>query len=63
MTDTLPTNEQPFKLGSILFSVYLPTFLFSVGQGAVMPIIPLYALDLGASVAMAASSWGCEVWG
>jgi len=34
-------------------SVYLPTFLFAVGQGAVLPIIPLFALDLGASVAMA----------
>jgi MFS family permease len=31
--------------------VYLPSFLFAVGQGAVLPLIPLLALDLGASVA------------
>jgi MFS family permease len=37
----------------MVLSVYLPTFLFSVGQGAIMPVIPLFALDLGASVAMA----------
>ncbi len=53
MDDTLPKDSPPFKLSSMIFSVYLPTFLFSVGQGAVMPIIPLYALGLGASVAMA----------
>jgi MFS family permease len=34
-------------------SVYLPTFLFAVGQGAVIPIVPLFARELGASVAVA----------
>ena len=34
-------------------SVYLPTFLFAVGQGATIPIIALLALELGASTAMA----------
>jgi MFS family permease len=34
-------------------SVYLPALLFAVGQGAVIPVIPLYAMDLGASVAAA----------
>jgi MFS family permease len=48
-----PHRAEPFKLSSMVMSVYLPTFLFSVGQGAVMPVIPLFALDLGASVAMA----------
>jgi MFS family permease len=50
-----PTSSLPqtFQLRSLLFSVYIPTFLFSTGQGAVLPIIPLFALDLGASVAMA----------
>jgi len=33
--------------------VYLPTFLFAVGQGAVLPVIPLFARELGASVAVA----------
>ena len=43
----------PFRLRSLTASVYLPTFLFAVGQGAVIPVIPLYAKDLGASVALA----------
>jgi MFS family permease len=34
-------------------SVYLPTLLFAVGQGAVIPIVALAAKDLGASVAVA----------
>jgi MFS family permease len=44
----------PFKLSSLTFSVYLPTFFFSIGQGAVIPIIPLFARELGSSVAAAA---------
>jgi len=34
-------------------SVYVPTFLFAVGQGAVIPIVALAARDEGASVAVA----------
>jgi MFS family permease len=45
--------QQPFRIRSLFASVYLPTFLFAVGQGAVIPILPIYALDLGASVAFA----------
>ncbi len=44
----------PFRLRSLGLSVYLPTFLFAVGQGAVIPFTPLLARELGASVAMAA---------
>ena len=53
MIDTSPEQERTFHLNSLTLSVYLPTFLFSVGQGAVLPIIPLFALELGASVAAA----------
>jgi MFS family permease len=43
-----------FQLRSLTMPVYLPTFLFAVGQGAVIPVIPLFARDnLGASVAVA----------
>lgn len=38
---------------SLLITVYLPTFLFSVGQGAIIPQVALTARDLGASVAVA----------
>ena len=37
----------------LLCSVYGPIFLISAGQGAVLPIIPLVARDLEASLALA----------
>ena len=46
--------SEPFRLRSLVFSVYLPTVFFSIGQGAVIPAIPLFARELGASVAVAA---------
>jgi len=58
MTDGAAQEQQPFRLGSLFFSVYLPTFFFGVGQGAVLPIIPLFALELGASVAAAGAVVG-----
>lgn len=36
-----------------MLPVYLPTLLFAIGQGAIIPVVPLYAIDLGASIAMA----------
>lgn len=48
-----PEGVPVFRIRSLFASVYLPTFLFAVGQGAVIPILPLYALELGASVAFA----------
>ena len=43
----------PFKVGSLATPVYLPSFLFAAGQGAVIPVIALFALDLGAGAALA----------
>ncbi|MGH9245091.1 MAG: MFS transporter [Acidimicrobiales bacterium] len=43
----------PFRVRSLTTSVYLPNFLFAVGQGAAIPIVPLLALDLGTSIAAA----------
>lgn len=40
-------------LWSIGPSVYLPSLLFGIGQGAIAPVIPLSARDLGSSVATA----------
>lgn len=40
-------------LWSIGPSVYLPSLLFGIGQGAIAPVIPLSARDLGGSVATA----------
>jgi MFS family permease len=54
MTNAARREQQTFKLRSLIFSVYLPTLLFSIGEGAVLPIIPLFARGRGASVATAA---------
>jgi len=43
----------PPTLRSLVASVYLPTVLFAIGQGAVIPVIAITATDLGASVALA----------
>jgi MFS family permease len=40
-------------LRSLGLSVYVPTFLFAVGQGAVIPVVALAARDEGASLALA----------
>jgi len=48
-----PTAADDFRLRSLILSVYLPTILFGIGQGAVIPIIPLFARELGASLAVA----------
>ena len=47
------TGANGATLRSLGLSVYVPTFLFAVGQGAVIPIVALAARDEGASVALA----------
>jgi MFS family permease len=44
---------EPVNLWSIGPSVYLPTLLYGLGQGAIAPVIVLSARDLGASIATA----------
>lgn len=46
-------DERPFRLAPMIVSAFLPTFLFSVGEGAIIPLIPVAANDLGASLAIA----------
>lgn len=45
--------ERAPTIRSLTATVYLPTFLFAVGQGAVIPIVALAARDVGASVPLA----------
>lgn len=40
-------------LWQVLFVAFLPTFIYSIGQGAIVPIIPTVAASLGADVAFA----------
>ncbi|MGF1666732.1 MAG: MFS transporter [Acidimicrobiia bacterium] len=46
-------SPDEFRVRSLAVGVYLPNFLYAAGQGAVIPVIVLLALDLGASPAMA----------
>ncbi len=47
------TTEPAFRWRSVAFGVFLPSLLFSTGEGAIIPVIPLVARDLGASLAIA----------
>jgi len=49
----MSTTEQPFSWRSIGLPVLLPTLLFSIGEGAIIPLIPIAADDLGATLAIA----------
>lgn len=52
MNDQVMTTWQMYR--SLLFSVYLPSFFMSICQGSILLVIPLFALDLGASAGIAA---------
>ncbi|SDU35298.1 MFS transporter [Jiangella alkaliphila] len=47
------TGRAEVGIWSIGPSVYLPSLLFGIGQGAIAPVIPLSARELGGSVATA----------
>lgn len=49
----MSSPAEGFRIRSLAVPVYLPTFLFAVGQGAAIPILPLIALDMGLSVPVA----------
>ena len=46
-----PTAEFSFR--GVAIAVFLPTLLFSIGEGALIPLIPVAATNLGASLAIA----------
>lgn len=49
----MTSDQQPFRWRSIALPAFLPTLLFSIGEGAIIPIIPLVADGLGATIAVA----------
>ena len=49
----MTTSEQPFRWRSIALPALLPSLLFSIGEGAIIPIIPIAADGLGATLALA----------
>ena len=46
----VPGAAQTFHLRSLIGGVYLPALLFGIGQWMIIPTIPLFAEELGASV-------------
>ncbi|MDR5699043.1 MFS transporter [Agromyces aerolatus] len=46
-------SQPPFSWRSVVLPAYLPTLVFSLGEGAMIPVIPLVAADRGASLAVA----------
>lgn len=48
------TDTAAFSLRSIAVPAFGPALLFSIGEGAILPVVALSARDLGASVAVAA---------
>ncbi|NYJ19600.1 MFS transporter [Glaciibacter psychrotolerans] len=49
----MSSAERPFTLRSVAVAAFLPTLLFSIGEGSIIPLLPLVAHDLGASLAIA----------
>lgn len=49
-----PASPTDFSLWRIAIPAFGPSLLFGLGEGAILPIIPLMARELGASVPMAA---------
>jgi MFS family permease len=49
----MSNQELPFRWSSIALPAFLPTLLFSIGEGAIIPIIPTVATSLGAQLAIA----------
>lgn len=45
-------EPHPSSVTSLMLSVYLPALLFSTGWGMVIPVTPLFAKQLGASLGM-----------
>ena len=46
-------DEERFPFRSVAIAVFAPTIAFALGEGALIPFIPLIAGDLGASLAVA----------
>jgi len=49
----MSSPEPAFSLRSVALPAFLPTLLFSIGEGAIVPMIPVAADSLGATLAIA----------
>ncbi|MET0350848.1 MAG: MFS transporter [Rhizobacter sp.] len=50
----MASSDSSFSLRRIALPAFGPSLLFGIGEGAILPVIPLTARDLGASVPVAA---------
>ena len=49
----MTATDDAFPWRSVSLTAFLPALLFAIGEGAILPIIPLVAGNLGASLAIA----------
>ena len=49
----MTASDAPFRWRAVAVSAFLPTILFSIGEGAIIPVIPVVASSLGATLAVA----------
>jgi MFS family permease len=49
----MTTTDDAFPWRSVALTAFLPALLFAIGEGAIIPVIPLVAGNLGASLAIA----------
>lgn len=49
----MSADGTPFRLVSIVLPAILPTLAFTTGEGAIIPIIPIVAVNLGSPLAVA----------
>ncbi|WP_168627922.1 MFS transporter [Cryobacterium sp. BB307] len=57
------SSGQSFRFGSLAVPVLLPTLAFAIGEGAIIPIIPIVASNAGADLAVAGLIAGLFVIG
>lgn len=59
----MSTRGQDFRVRSLTGSVYVPSLLFAIGQGAAIPMLPLLALEIGLSVPLAGAVVAARAFG
>lgn len=59
----MTTTAKPFQIKSLIYPVFLPSFLFSVGEAGLIPVIPASAEALGADIATAGIIAGLGMMG
>jgi MFS family permease len=63
MSSVTVRPDQPFRWRSVAVAALLPTVLFSIGEGAIIPVIPVIAGNVGAGLALAGFVAGMLVLG